>query len=168
MVCFFVSQVLNDTHSWFDFAWQLPYAPHGPVHEYVGGVLDCDSMFDDVKDVIYDYIGHHTSVSDLVYAMRTQARASTSRSSRLSSSRARRAVGVAAVAARLPTAVSCGASGSLAGDGSRGIVSHPTSDGSVLTSEESPSAAASAPADRGSWTCDDAPPSADADADAAR
>ena len=30
--CMIHFQALNDTYSWFDFAWQLPYAPHGARH----------------------------------------------------------------------------------------------------------------------------------------
>ena len=47
--------------------------PSGPVHEYIGGFLECEDTFDDVKDIIFDYVGHHTSASDLEYTMRTQA-----------------------------------------------------------------------------------------------
>ena len=43
---------LDKTHSWYDFGWVLPYEPHGPVHMYVGGALNCNSTMTRVLDYI--------------------------------------------------------------------------------------------------------------------
>ena len=35
-------QVLLENNHWSTFAWALPYEPHGPVHMYVGGEIECN------------------------------------------------------------------------------------------------------------------------------
>ena len=41
---------LDKTNSWYDFGWVLPYEPHGPVHMYVGGALNCNSTMNLILD----------------------------------------------------------------------------------------------------------------------
>ncbi|KAH8052592.1 symporter [Aureococcus anophagefferens] len=69
--------LLNGTDSWFDFAWQLPYAPHGSVHQYVGGTLDCNdtatALLEFLRDEVNEnkYPGFASTSSDLMYLLRT-------------------------------------------------------------------------------------------------
>lgn len=37
---------LTEYNTWYDFAWNLPYTPHGPVHAFIGGNTGCTSTFD--------------------------------------------------------------------------------------------------------------------------
>lgn len=38
--------LLTHYNSWYSFAWQLPYIPHGPVHAFIGGSFGCSDVFD--------------------------------------------------------------------------------------------------------------------------
>ena len=44
----------DDTYdSWYKWAWNIGYVPHGPVHAWIGGVGgDCESAFDGLKDIV--------------------------------------------------------------------------------------------------------------------
>ena len=57
--------VLETTSSWTNFAWQLPYRPHGPVHMYVGGTLDCNGTFSDVETYLESVVTTYESASTL-------------------------------------------------------------------------------------------------------
>ena len=58
---------LEETSTWTDFAWVLPYEPHGPVHMYVGGTLDCNATYTGietyVKGVIQTSVGESEATS---------------------------------------------------------------------------------------------------------
>ena len=45
-------QVLLENNHWSTFAWALPYEPHGPVHMYVGGEIECNGTFNAVLDYL--------------------------------------------------------------------------------------------------------------------
>lgn len=70
-------KLINDTNSWFDFAWQLPYAPHGPVHQYLGGTLECNETSNDLVHMLSkhvstdDYPKFDSQRSALLYLVRT-------------------------------------------------------------------------------------------------
>lgn len=70
-------KLINDTNSWFDFAWQLPYAPHGPVHQYIGGTLECNDTATDLVDMLTkhvsttDYPRFTSQKHALLYLVRT-------------------------------------------------------------------------------------------------
>ena len=44
--------VLNSSRTWFEFGWALPYRPHGIVHTYLGGTVDCNGTYDKVMEFI--------------------------------------------------------------------------------------------------------------------
>ena len=72
---------LSTTSTWTAFAWVLPYRPHGQVHMYVGGTLDCNATYTGietyVKGVIQTSVGESEEttreVEHLVYMLRTEA-----------------------------------------------------------------------------------------------
>lgn len=69
--------VVNGTATWYDFGWALPYAPHGSVHQYVGGTLECNETNNDLLSWLTRtvdesiYTGFSATSSDLTYLLRT-------------------------------------------------------------------------------------------------
>ncbi|KAH8060926.1 symporter [Aureococcus anophagefferens] len=51
---------LSKTYTWSDFGWVLPYEPHGPVHMFVGGTKECDTIGDKVES----YLDYQIGLSD--------------------------------------------------------------------------------------------------------
>ncbi len=51
---------LSKTYTWSDFGWVLPYEPHGPVHMFVGGTKECDTIGDKVES----YLDYQVGLSD--------------------------------------------------------------------------------------------------------
>lgn len=45
-------KALTEYDTWYDFAWNLPYTPHGPVHAFIGGNTGCKSTFDKLVDEV--------------------------------------------------------------------------------------------------------------------
>ena len=43
--------VLNGSRAWSEFGWAISYDPHGSVHTYLGGTVDCNSTYDEVMAI---------------------------------------------------------------------------------------------------------------------
>lgn len=44
--------LINDYHSFFEWSWESMYWPHGPVHFWLGGFLDCAETFHQVAELV--------------------------------------------------------------------------------------------------------------------
>lgn len=44
-----LNTLYDDFYSW---VWTSLYGPHGPVHVWLGGVLDCDETYAKIKDLV--------------------------------------------------------------------------------------------------------------------
>lgn len=60
---------LTMSHSGFyGWVWDAQYDPHGTVHIWMGGVLDCEEAYDRVKSLVGDDVG--TSLATLSFIHR--------------------------------------------------------------------------------------------------
>lgn len=42
----------SDFYSW---VWQSLYDPHGPIHIFIGGVVDCEDTYKDIANLVGEY-----------------------------------------------------------------------------------------------------------------
>ena len=47
---------LLTSDTWYDFAWIMPYDPHGTVHEVIGGTFHCNETTHDIEAYIHNNI----------------------------------------------------------------------------------------------------------------
>lgn len=45
-------ELLMSKNTWYDFAWAMPYGPHGPVHVVTGGTYGCENDFDRIEEIV--------------------------------------------------------------------------------------------------------------------
>lgn len=51
----------------YSYVWTSLYDPHGPVHVWLGGVVDCDKTFDKIADLTNREISREISYFSFVY-----------------------------------------------------------------------------------------------------
>lgn len=44
--------MLNDYSDFYNWVWDSMYAPHGPVHTWIGGVLNCEETVATVSSLV--------------------------------------------------------------------------------------------------------------------
>lgn len=54
----------TDFYSW---VWESLYDPHGPVHIWIGGVLDCDPTYDLIGDLVGEEISSSLSLYSFLH-----------------------------------------------------------------------------------------------------
>lgn len=64
---------LVDFNTWEDFAWNLPYEPHGNVHIVIGGNVDCSPTFDKIEEYLKTKVENATIVHEKVNSLRSTA-----------------------------------------------------------------------------------------------
>lgn len=56
--------LVTDYSDWYSFAWMVLYQPHGPVHAWIGGMMNCDETLGTISDLI----GKENTDSLMLYA----------------------------------------------------------------------------------------------------
>ena len=73
---------LADHDTWYDFAWSLPYSPHGNVHVVIGGNVDCVSVYDEIEAYLVTKIRNATVAKQATDSLRSTVFAMTKNSYR--------------------------------------------------------------------------------------
>lgn len=56
------------------WAWNIQASPHGPVHLWLGGILDCDDLYNEIAALVGEFIAKELGLltlyhrKDLFYA----------------------------------------------------------------------------------------------------
>ena len=51
----------------YSYVWTSLYDPHGPVHVWLGGVVDCESTFDKIADLTNREVAREMSYYSFIY-----------------------------------------------------------------------------------------------------
>ena len=55
----------------YSYVWESLYDPHGPVHIWIGGVLDCGESYAKIADLIGDYAAGQLAMFSFVHRKNT-------------------------------------------------------------------------------------------------
>lgn len=48
-------ELATEYDSFYSYVWESLYDPHGPVHIWIGGVLDCERSYAQIGELIGEY-----------------------------------------------------------------------------------------------------------------
>lgn len=48
-------ELATEYSDFYSYVWESLYDPHGPVHIWIGGVLDCEDTYSKIRELVGEY-----------------------------------------------------------------------------------------------------------------
>lgn len=60
-------ELATEYDSFYSYVWQSLYDPHGPVHIWIGGVLDCERSYERIGELVGEYAAGQLAMFSFVH-----------------------------------------------------------------------------------------------------